>query len=269
MTTLIRFAAATSAVALIAMNVACSRETSVYTDPKAPASVTPVSTDTRAYLPKEFYGQSVNRATVEIQPDGVTANSKALRFQTVSGTSDVGGFNGSGTGNRAILGLGSLHGTPVSQAEPVTFDAKTFTGAEAIGVSLQIDLACDAAQIHVLSAAGSAIASETTSSSGDGYTRFSASIASSIWLARTAPILDPDNASILVPTSGTPVSLSALLAKYPAACLKNAATTAGDLPKGIPTAAVLWTLGQDSTTTLNSTFIRRLTVGSQVFEGLE
>ncbi len=254
---------------LIVTNVACSRETSVYSDPKSPALVTPVSTDTRAYLPKDFYGQSVNRATVEIQPDGTSSSSKALRFQVASGTNDVGGFNGSGVGSRAILGLGSFHGTPVAQAEPVTFDAKNFAGAEAIGISLQIDLSCDAVHIHVVTASGAAVAAEPNSSTGDGYTRFSASTNRAIWLAPNGPIVDPATSTILVPASGAPVTLADLLAKYPAACQKNAATGAEELPKGIPTAPVLGTLGRDSTTTLNSTYVRRLSVGSQVFEGLE
>lgn len=248
--------------------IGCARETSVYSDPSAPVAVTPVSTGGNA-LPTNFYNQSVNRASVEIQPDGVSADSKALKFHTSSGTNDAGGFNGSGLGNRAILGLGSWHARPVSQAEPISFDAQSFAGSEAISVSLQIDLKCDGSETRVVSASGTAIAAEATSSSGDGYTRFTASLAKPLWMASGNPILSADANSAIVPSSGSRVSLTALLSEYPSACLRNASTSAAELPKGIPTAAVLWTLGQDSTSNVNTVFARRFSVGSEVFEGLE
>lgn len=264
-----RFELIALAVSMSALlNVGCARETSVYSDPTPAAPVIPVSTGGSA-LPKDFYNQSVNRASVELQPDGVSASSKALKFHTSSGTNDAGGFNGAGTGSRAILALGSWHGRPVAQAEPITFDAQNFAGTESLGVTLQIDLACDGNKIVIVNASGTAIASETTTSAGDGYTRFTASFAKALWTASGSPVLNASDTVVLVPTSGSSVSLSALLSEYPAACLKNAATSAPDLAKGIPTAAVSWTLGQDSTTTVNSVFVRRLTVGSEVFEGLE
>lgn len=254
---------------LLSGTLGCSRDTSVYPDAPANVAVIPVSTDGRAFLPKDFYNQSVNQASVELQPDGTSATAKAIRFQTTSFTNTSGGFNGAGLGNRAILGLGTWHGRPLGQAEPLTFDAKNFAGIETIGVTLQLDLQCDGAQIRVLHAAGPDIGAQTTTPQTDGYTRFTASTVAAIWLSPTGPVLDPDASTVLVPATGTPVSLAALLAKYPAACLKNAASGAPDLAKGIPTAAILWNLGTDATTTTNKTFVRRFTVGSEVFEGLE
>ncbi len=258
-------------------SLGCSRHTAVYADPASPtnanaatvAPVVPVSTDGRAYLPKDFYNQSVNRAAVDLQLDAATSTSKAIRLQTSSGANTPGGFNGSGLGNRAVLGNGAWHARPVAQAEPITFDAKVFSGLENVGVNLQVDLACDGTSVRVVNASGAAIGFQTHTAVSDGYTRFTASTAAAIWLSPTSAIVDPDNAAVLVPSSGTAVSLSALLVKYPAACLKNAATGANDLANGIPTAAVLFTLGEDSSTTVNSTFVRRLTIGSQVYEGLE
>ena len=244
-----------STIGLFVAVVGCSRETKVYSDPAAPAAVTPVSTDGRAFLPKDFYNQSVNRASVELQPDGVSSTSKALRFQTSLGTNTAGGFNGAGLGNRAVVGIGSWSGRPVNQAEPITFDAKNFAGAESVGANLQIDLACDGATFKVVNANGADIGVQSHVSAGDGYTRFTASTLAAIWLSPTAAILDPDTSAVLVPATGTPVSLSALLAV--------------DLAKGVPTAAILLSLGSDSTTTNNSTFVRRLTIGSEIFEGLE
>ncbi len=257
---------------IVASQVACSRTTKVYSDPSALA-VNPVSTDGRSKLPKDFYNQSVNQATVELQPDGATSTSKAIRFQTTSAANGTGGFNGPGIGNRAVLGLGSWHSRPVSQAEPLTFDAQVFGGFESVGISLQIDLKCDGADVRVVHAAGAAIASGTGSAAaapaGDGYTRLTASQTSAIWLSPSAPIFDAQMSMILVPASGPAVSLAALLSAYPAACLKNASTGAADLPRGIPTAAILWSLGTDNTASNNSTLVRRFTVGNEVFEGLE
>jgi hypothetical protein len=123
--------------------------------------------------------------------------------------------------------------------------------------------------IRVVAAAGSNIAAQSHTPAGDGYMRYTASTSASIWLSSLNSILDPDTSAILVPSSGPPVSLNALLAKYPAACLKNAATNAADLPDRVTTNAVLLNLGSDSTIGANSTFVRRITVGSQVFESFE
>lgn len=258
---------ALSTICLLASVVGCSRETKVYSDPAA--AVAPVSTDGRAFLPKDFYNQSVNQAAVELQPDGVSSTSKALRFQTSRGANAAGGFNGSGVGNRAIVGIGSWSNRPVSQAEPISFDAKNFAGAESVGANLQIDLTCDGVTLKVVNASGADIGFQSHTTAADGYTRFTASTLAAIWLSPTGAILDPTTSAVLVPASGTPVSLSALLAKFPAACLKNAVTGAVDLAKGIPTAGILLSLGSDSTTTNNSTFVRRLTIGSEVFEAFE
>ncbi|CAN5435530.1 hypothetical protein BH10BDE1_BH10BDE1_05510 [soil metagenome] len=249
--------------------VGCSRDTSVYSDPKEATNVTPVSTNSGANLPKDFYSQSANQATVDLQPDGISATSKAIRFQTSSATNASGGFNGTGLGNRAILGQGAWHARPVAQAEPITMDAHVYNGAEQIGVNLQIDLKCDGSEIRVVNASGAAVAAEPTTMAGDGYTRLTASQSATIWLSPTSPILDPSTSAVLVPASGAAVSLTALLSKFPAACLKNAATSAIDLPRAIPMAAVLFSLGSDSTTSNNSVFVRRITIGSEVFEGLE
>lgn len=250
-------------------SVGCSRNTSVYADPSPLAAVTPVSTDARAFLPKDFYNQSVGHASVELQPDGITAASKAIQFQTAIDANASGGFNGSGVGNRAVLGNGAWHGRPVAQAEPVTFDAKNYSGSEAVGVNLQIDLACDGVSIRVVNAAGGDIGLQNHAAAGDGYTRFTASTSVKIWLSPTSAILDPDNSAVLVPATGTPVTLQALLAKFPAACLKNASTGAKDLANGVPTAGLSLALGTDSTLTINRTFVRRITIGSEVYAGLE
>lgn len=246
----------------------CARDTSVYPE-TANGFVDPISVGDPATLPKGFFNQSVNHAVVEFQPDGTTATSVSVSFRTTSGSNPMGAFNGTGVGNRAIVGIGSWHSRPVSQAEPITFDARHYAGTEKIGVTLQIDLKCDGSQIAVVHASGASIAAQPAISQADTFARFTASISAPIWLASTAPILDPDTSMILVPTTGGPVSLQAMLTKFSSACLENGSTGANELPKGIPTAAINWSLGTDSTIDTNSTFVRRFSIGSQVIEGFD
>lgn len=253
------------AIALVLFStLGCSRETTVYPDPVAgPAIIPPVVVDGLT-LPKDFSNHSVNKAGARFVLDGITTTSKSVTFYTTSSTNSAGAFNGSGVGNRAIVGIETWNSRPVSQAEPITFDAHTNSGMEKIGVILQIDLKCDGTSLVVVEASGSAITSQPTVSEPSDFTRFTASTQSPIWLASTAPILDPDTSATLVPTSGAPVSLQPLLTKFSAACLKNGATGANDLPKGIATSAISWSLGTDSTASTNETFVRRFSIGSQV-----
>lgn len=258
-----------SALAIAAVGIGCARETTVYSDPVSPSAVSPVSTNDPTALPTPFANQSVNRAAVEKQPDGVSATSKAIRFQTSSGANSIGGFNGSGLGNRAILGVGGWQSRPVGQAEPLTFDAKYISGSEGIGANLQIDLKCDGTMIRVVNASAANIDAQTHSAVSDGYIRFTASTLAPIWISPTAAITDPGTSAVLVPASGPGVSLSNLLSKFPAACLKNAVTNAIDLPDRVSTNAVLLSLGSDSTTSENTVFVRRISIGSEIHETFE
>lgn len=267
----IRFGVSAFMAALVAIStlstVGCSRETSVYPDP-APGAPTSVELAwTRYSLPKNFANHSVGRAVVTVQAE--TPSTAGLRFQTWSGSNAASQFHGPGLGSRALLGLSSWNSRPVPQAEPLTFDAKSVSGNEAIGVSLQIDLACDGATVHVVHARGADVAAQSTAAQTNGFVRYTASIAAPIWLSTTGLIADPDTSASLVPTAGAPVSLTALLAKYSSACLKNVETTAADLPRGIPTSGILWSLGTDSTTSDNAVTVRRFSVGSEIYEGLE
>jgi hypothetical protein len=123
-----------TSVLMLALGLGCSRESAVYPDPVSAAVLNP-TTDSTA-LSSDFANQSVNRASVERSSDSVTTASKAIRFETSAGSNVIGGFNGTGTGNRALLGINGWHSRPVAQAEPITFDAKNFKGAENVGTAL-------------------------------------------------------------------------------------------------------------------------------------
>lgn len=260
---------------LVALSIGCSRETKVYQDPLDPVSIDdttepPITTDGRALLPTGFYNQSVNCALVDVALDGATADSKAIRLQTLPGTNDVGSFNGTGQGNRALLGLAPYGDVQLSMLTGITFDSKSLVGTETVSVHLIVDLACDGTSIRVLTANKASLGSGT--SVADGYTRFSALLNEARWKANGAAITDPDDGSVTLVAGTADASASALdafLVKYPAACLKNTASGDDDMPKSLPTAAVLFSLGDSSTTTANTAFIKRITVGDDVYDGLE
>lgn len=250
------------AVLNLALSVACSRGNTVYSDPEVSGAATPVATPPEL-LPEDFSNHSVNRASIELEDQG---EARALRFQTETGSNPVGNFNGSGLGSSAILGLSHWSGRPVPQAEPMTFDVKNIAGSLKLNLSLQIDLSCDSADVRVVRALGSDIEAQGAVSMADGSSRLTASLDAPIWLSRSLPILDPDSGDLLLPDSGPPVSLQALLAKFPAACLKNASTGALELPLSVPTSSVLWSLGDESNVTFNVLRVRRLSVGNETFE---
>lgn len=258
------------AVAVAFLGVGCSRGNSVYSDPEnVQVHITPIVIDDGSVLPKDFNNQSVNGASVALELDGITSSSKSIRFQTNPQTNATGSFNGPGQGNRAILGLGTWSSRPVPQAEPITFDSKDLLGTETVGVNLQIDLKCDGTSIRVVNASGAAISNQGPVSAVDGYSRFSVSLESPLWISPTADILDPDTRAVLVSSNGAPVSLHALLVKFPAACLKNASTGAIDLARGVSTSAISWSVGDAATTGGNAVRVRRFSVGSEVYEGLQ
>lgn len=247
--------------------IGCSRDTTIFEE-KTPETVLPISTDGRVLLPKNFYDQSVGRAQVETQLDGVTSASKAIRFQTQGGATSAGAYNGTGTGNRALLGLGSWHGRPLGTLTDMRWEAKSDFGTLQAGVILQIDLKCDGSSIVVAEARPAALPAPIAKA--DAYVEYRALLTDTVWISLKAPLLHPTTSAELLSTNtGSPRSLSDVYAAYPAACLKNGATGAAALPKSIPTAAILWSLGDDANTASASLFIRRFQVGSEEYKDLE
>lgn len=256
------------------ISVGCSRETSVYSDP-APVNLDPVAPSTTqpsSKLPEQFFDQSINFARATMQPDGFTSDGKVIELKTSPGTSPTGSFNGPAQGNKALLGL-DFWKVPVQQAEPLTFDSKILAGTESIGIGLQLDLACDGTSLKHLVALGSDVALLASPADSDGFSRHTVSIHDAIWASDSdvvpTPVLNPDDNSTLVPALGAgKSSLTALLQRYPAACLRNGNINGSELPVGVPTAAIHWTLGRATTTNANVAHIIRFSLGGLQFDGL-
>lgn len=257
---------------LLLGNTACSRETAIYSDPAPASPITPAATNT-SNLPKDFYDQSVGQAKAQVQPDGVSATSKAIELKTTAGVNAVGAFNGGiGTGSKAILGF-NIWREPILNVFPLGHDVQKFAGSEVVGVSLQVDLSCDGNSLHHLIAHGSELTAYSSGADSNGYSRVEIRHSDPVWVIDSGdglPLRNPDDSTILVPADGNPPStLNALLARYPNACVSNGKTTAKSVAKGIPTAGVQWSLGLDDTTDTNSSFLKRLHIGSDIFEELE
>ncbi len=257
---------------LLLGNTACSRETAVYSDPAVVTPVTPSATNP-SNLPEDFYDQSVGLAKAQVQPDGISATSHAIELKTSAGTNPVGAFNGGiGTGSKAILGF-DIWRKPLLDVFPLGHDVQKFNGSETVGVSLQIDLTCDGSSLHHIIAHGSELSAFTSVADSDGYSRVELRHSDPVWVIDAGdglPLRNPDDSSVLVPADGSsPSSLNALLSRYPGACVSNGKTTAKAVAKGIPTAGIQWSLGLDDTTDANSSFLKRLRLGSDIFEELE
>lgn len=257
---------------LLLGNAACSRETAVYSDPSPVAPITPSETNA-SNLPADFYDQSVGLAKSQVQPDGVSATSKAIELKTTAGTNAVGAFNGGiGTGSKAILGF-DIWQKPILDVFPLGHDVQKFAGSEDVGVSLQVDLTCDGSSLHHVIAHGSELLAFASAADSSGYSRVELRHSDPVWVTDSGdglPLRNPDDLSVLVPADGNPpASLDALLSRYPNACVSNGKTTAKAVAKGIPTAGIQWSLGRDDTTDTNSSFLKRLRIGADTFEELE
>jgi hypothetical protein len=253
-------------------NGACSRENAIYPEPNTTSPLAPASTQT-SNLPDGFFDQSVGLARTQLQPDGRAAKSYSIELKVTAGNSALGEFNGgSGTGSKAILGF-SVWRQPLLNVFPLGCDMQSFNGSEKINISVQVDLHCDGVALYHILARGAELSAYTSTADSEGYSRIQLRHFDPVWVVDSGdgqPIRNPDNNLILVPTqSSSPSSLSALLTRYPNACVTNGRTTAKAVAKSIPTAGIQWSLGSADTDTSSTSFIKRLEIGADVFKDFQ
>ncbi len=256
----------------LSLTAACGRETKIYNDPKPDTGaqdVPPSIIIEPRSLPTGFFDQSVNQAVVDLALDG---DSKvAVRMKTSSQTQAAGGFNGTGGGNRALLGLGKHSDLKVTELSSITFDRKTIEGSEPLTVLLSVDLQCDGSSTRLLSADSQKLEPGATPQADD-YSRINADLALEVWSVSGQAIVDPSDATLELVSSvsdAKPKSLTKFMQAYPKACLKNAKTQDDGLPKNLTTAGILISLGTPDTKTNSTTFINRVSVGNTVYEASE
>ena len=252
----------------------CGRENKLYPNANDPrqsfgigAEGPPGQTgqDGRDYLPAGFFDHSVNQASVDLALDGSTAESVALRLRTQPIDNDPGAYNGTGDGNKAILGLSQYDNTSLQSFDSISFESKVFAGSQQLYVNLIVDLYCDGSNLKIVVADFTSLGSSTPLSYG--YSGWYAAASQAKWRA-VGGIQDPAiPANTILPShlalgSG---KLSDVAAAYPFACLVNAETGDGGMPKGQPTSAVMLILGDSTTKSFNGAFVRQITVNADTY----
>lgn len=255
---------------LLALTNACSRETKVYPDTVAKADTDSIVTiiDGRGMLPKNFFDLSVNQAKVESALDGADSTSRAVRFVTWPLTNSAGSFNGAGfTGNRALLGLAQYADKKLSALTSISFDSKLVSGSTGLDVLLSVDLDCDGSAPRVLIADQGILGAGT--SVANGYSRIEITHADAKWRVYGTAIVDGPSTTVPSTATASYASIDDLLAKHPAACLKNKVVTADEMPKGFLVTGVAFSLGTPNTVSYNGAFISRIAIGSDLYSSAD
>lgn len=170
---------------------------------------------------------SVNDASATVS-DGLT-------LRTEAGDNEVGGFNGSGTGNKAIAGLPGWDGLALGELDGLSVETSLVTGSTTPYYNLVLDLGCDGASYKVIVADATVATAEDL---GGGVTRYSYAADSAQW--RAVAGLDDLLPEHLASEAG---ALSDVAAAYPCACLRDADTGDNGLPADTVTSAVMIILG--------------------------
>ena len=176
---------------------------------------------------RDIVDLSVNDASAGVVDD----ETGGLRLLTGEGAADVGGFNGSGTGNKSIAGLTGYDGTSLGELSLLAMESEAVTGASTPYFNVVVDLDCGCGDLSLI-VADSTLA--TISELGDGTTRMEYLASAPQWKAvgGLGDILPPH----LDATGG---ALSDVLAAYPRACLSDADTGDNGLPRDTVTTAIM------------------------------
>lgn len=165
-----------------------------------------------------------------------------LRLYTAAGEAEVGAFNGSGTGNKAMAGLPGYDGLGLGDLSSLAFETVEVTGGSTPYFNVVVDLACDCETLVVIVADATQVASPTETE--DGALRYEFLAESTQWKAVGG--LDD-----LLPThlsAGAGGTLTDVVAAYPDACLRDADTGDNGLPADVVTTAVMLILGDSLNT---------------------
>jgi hypothetical protein len=225
---------------------ACGRPNVVYSDGAAI-----VSSGTPDILPTGFQDQSINHGEVSTAADfGITPS---LQFHLFGGSSATGSFNDTtAVGNRALLGVQKYdHSGLANFGLAVTSASDT---SSALHISILVDLLCDGTTpLRTLETSNLALGSST------------ANTTDSIWSIDGAALKDASNNVVLASVAdATPSGLTAMLAAYPTACLKNGHSDAPDAPTGSVGSVVL-SIGSNSSTTVESLTVSTLKINGDVY----
>ncbi len=211
---------------------------------------------------------SVNNATAT--SGAVSAAPIVLDVRVSTNTPTLGGYNGNGRGNRAIVGFHNYNRLRLDALASVTFDAEKMTGSFPLELFLQVDLACDGVEFVLLTVGGDDW--PTPEPVTGSVERRTADPTAQVWSAVSGLLdpADPFNVDKLLYDAGDPAgeprTLGGLLGTYPDACIRNFASGFRDLPVS-PTASsgVLLAMGSSATWNLRGQWkVWRVTVNDDV-----
>lgn len=176
---------------------------------------------------RDLVDLSVNDASAGVVDD----EDGGLRLRAEAGSNEVGGFNGSGTGNKSIAGLPSYDGLALHGLSLLAMEARATAGGSAPYFNVVVDLDCGCGELALI-VADSTVA--TTTDLGDGVTRYEFLASEAQWKA--AGGLDDILPAHLESTGG---ALSDVVSAYPWACLTDADTGDDGMPRDTVTTAIM------------------------------
>ncbi len=210
---------------------------------------------------------SVNEASA---PPPTSAGGTVLMSTKATGSQPVGGYNGPGTGNRAILGFGHYDGRPLADIASFALEATKINGSDLTGpeLGLLVDLACDGASYAYINVAFANLGAPTTTAGGASRWVLLRSAAK---FTAVGGLFRPDNPELQIlpdadfgAAQGAPGTLNDVAAHYPTACIKNADIGATELPNATATSGVLVTLGRANNLIRNTWRLSAFEVGTDV-----
>lgn len=172
---------------------------------------------------------SVNDASAAVDADGL------LRLRTEEGDNDAGGFNGTGTGNKAIAGLPGFDGLALLDLHSLAVESTAVSGGSSLYFNVIVDLSCGSGDLSLIVADATV---GTITDLGGGLSRGEYSADEAQWKAVGG--LDELLPEHLDSTGGR---LSSVVASYPLACLRDADTGDAGMPKDTVTTAIMLILG--------------------------
>ncbi|GDX79190.1 hypothetical protein LBMAG42_10010 [Deltaproteobacteria bacterium] len=184
----------------------------------------------------DFVDLSVNQASA-------VTGSGGLRLRTEAGTNEPGGFNGGGTGNKSIAALPGVDSTPLASLTTLAFETTLVAGALTPYFNVIVDLDCGNGDTPLVLVVADTTAATGPLDLGEGVSRYEWAATGAQW--RAVGGLDDLLPSHTAMEAG---KLSDVVAAYPAACLRDAATGDGGLPAGVVTPAMLVILGDSNNT---------------------
>lgn len=183
---------------------------------------------------------------------------------------EPGGYNGQGRGNRAMAGLHGYDGVRLASLGTIVIDAQKATGPLPLELLLQVDLACDRARVVAITVGDDWL---PPADLGGGRLRYTARADAAMWSSGEGDLAEPEAPVGTPPVlwdvdepTGSPRTLGRLLDLWPEACLRNADSGLGDLPRSpVVSSAIVLSTGSSVTWNLRAQWrVWRWAVGADV-----